>query len=115
MQPATEPRARSGGRTATLAVAAGLVLLVAAIYAQSGHFDSLDFDNQEYVYANENVLEGVSAHSIAWALTAFHAANWHPLTWISHMVDVQLSAPRRERTYRRCRLHAAKPSSSSSS
>ncbi len=80
-------------RTAVAAVTIGLALLVAAIYAQTRAFDSLDFDDQEYVYANENVLAGLSARSVAWALTAFHSANWHPLTWISHMIDVQLFGP----------------------
>ena len=87
---AAEAGARRADRTASFAVAAGLVLLVAAIYGQSARFDSLDFDDQEYVYANEHVSEGLSVSSIAWAFTAFHAANWHPLTWISHMLDVQL-------------------------
>ena len=80
-------------RATTAAVALGLALLAAVIYAQTRSFESLDFDDQEYVYANENVLGGLSAHGIAWALTAFHSANWHPLTWMSHMLDVQLFGP----------------------
>jgi protein O-mannosyl-transferase len=70
-----------------------LVLLVAAIYAQSVNFDSLDFDDQEYVYANPHVLDGLTGRGFVWALTAFHSANWHPLTWISHMLDVELFGP----------------------
>jgi hypothetical protein len=80
-------------RATSAAVALGLALLAAVIYAQTRTFESLDFDDQEYVYANENVLDGLSGHGIAWALTAFHSANWHPLTWISHMLDVQLFGP----------------------
>ncbi len=75
-------------------VAVGLVLLVGILYAPSGGFDSLDFDDAEYVYANPNVLGGLTRSGIGWALTAFHSANWHPLTWISHMLDVQLFGPR---------------------
>ncbi len=80
-------------RFATWAVAVGLALLVTALYARSVGFDSLDFDDGEYVYANPNVLAGLTARGIAWALRAFHSANWHPLTWVSHMLDVQLFGP----------------------
>ena len=71
-------------------VALALTLLVAAVYSQTGRFDSLDFDDQEYVFANPTVLRGLTPAGIGWALTAFHSANWHPLTWMSHMLDVQL-------------------------
>ena len=74
-------------------IAVGLVLLVGILYAPSGGFDSLDFDDGEYVYANPTVLEGLTGHGMEWALTAFHSANWHPLTWISHMLDVELFGP----------------------
>jgi Tfp pilus assembly protein PilF len=77
-------------RARAWAVALVLAVLVAVVYAQSGRFDSLDFDDQEYVYRNPPVLRGLTAGGVAWALTAFHSANWHPLTWISHMLDVQL-------------------------
>ena len=75
------------------AVAVGLVLLVAVLYTRTGGFESLDFDDAEYVYANPNVLGGLTGSGIGWALTAFHSANWHPLTWMSHMLDVQLFGP----------------------
>src|SRR6266545_231269 len=84
---------RSEQRVSPWVVALGLTLLVAVVYAPSGNFDSLDFDDAEYVYANPNVLAGLTGSGIGWALTAFHSANWHPLTWISHMLDVQLFGP----------------------
>jgi hypothetical protein len=62
------------------AVAVGLVVLAAAIYGQVGRFDSLDFDDGEYVFTNPNVLAGLSWRGAGWALTAFHSANWHPVT-----------------------------------
>lgn len=74
-------------------IPSGLVLLVAAVYARTGHFASLDFDDGEYVFANPNVLGGLTARGVTWAMTAFHSANWHPLTWISHMADVSLFGP----------------------
>jgi Flp pilus assembly protein TadD len=48
-------------------------------------------DDQEYVAANPVVSEGLSPAGLRWALTSVgYAANWHPLTWISHMADVSL-------------------------
>ena len=44
----------------------------------------------EYVYENPQVSRGLTAQGIAWAFTHSHGANWHPLTWLSHMLDCQL-------------------------
>jgi tetratricopeptide (TPR) repeat protein len=49
----------------------------------------VNYDDPAYVTANPHVLQGLSWHNIAWAWTATVEANWHPLTWISHMADVQ--------------------------
>jgi Tfp pilus assembly protein PilF len=49
----------------------------------------LNYDDPAYVTANTHVLKGLSWSNIRWALTATVEANWHPLTWISHMFDVQ--------------------------
>ena len=48
------------------------------------------FDDQDYVLFNKNIQHGVHWDSLKWALTSAHAANWHPLTWVSHMLDVQI-------------------------
>lgn len=48
------------------------------------------YDDQEYVTNNTAIASGLNAASLKWALTTFYASNWHPLTWISHIVDVQL-------------------------
>jgi hypothetical protein len=48
------------------------------------------YDDGPYVLQNPAVKGGLGANGIAWAMTAVHSHNWHPLTWISHMVDVQL-------------------------
>ena len=50
------------------------------------------FDDGLYVFENPRVLQGLSAAGVRWAFTTFHAANWHPLTWLSHMLDVSSSA-----------------------
>ena len=49
----------------------------------------VNYDDPAYVIANSHVLQGLSWNNIKWALTATVEANWHPLTWISHMADVQ--------------------------
>jgi tetratricopeptide (TPR) repeat protein len=50
----------------------------------------IHFDDPDYVFENEWVKQGLSGEGIRWALTAGHAGNWHPLTWLSHMLDVSL-------------------------
>lgn len=54
-------------------------------------FDSafVNYDDPAYVTSNAHVLQGLSWSNIRWAATATVEANWHPVTWISHMVDVQ--------------------------
>ena len=48
------------------------------------------FDDEEYVLRNAHVRSGLTFANAAWAVTATGAANWHPVTWISHMADVSL-------------------------
>ena len=57
------------------------------IYAQTIGFDFINLDDNLYVYENPFVSSGFNFTNFKWALTAFHAANWHPLTWISHQFD----------------------------
>ena len=54
-----------------------------------GH-DFLVYDDDQYVTANPAVRAGLTGSSVRWAFTSGHAANWHPLTWLSHLVDVQV-------------------------
>ncbi len=86
--PGNEPRATRGLRTAL--VAAGLVALVLAIYGQTVTFDFVLYDDPDYVVHNPVVREGLTPHGLAWALTTVHASNWHPLTWVSHMLDCEV-------------------------
>lgn len=67
-----------------------LALVCVSIYAQAVKFDFINTDDIYYVYENPMVLSGVNWDSVYWAFTAFHSANWHPLTWISHQIDVSL-------------------------
>jgi len=67
-----------------------LALLVLSIYGRVGGFSFVGLDDSLYVYKNAEVQKGLTKEGIGWAFTTFHAANWHPLTWLSHMADVEL-------------------------
>jgi tetratricopeptide (TPR) repeat protein len=66
-----------------------LGLITFALYLPSVRFDFLSFDDQQYVTENRHAQDGLSAKGLVWAF-GFHAGNWHPLTWLSHMLDCQL-------------------------
>ena len=67
-----------------------LVLAVVAVFGQTAHHEFIDYDDDEYVYNNPVVAQGLTSKGIVWAFTGVHANNWHPLTWLSHMLDCQL-------------------------
>ncbi|MBI4522617.1 MAG: glycosyltransferase family 39 protein [Deltaproteobacteria bacterium] len=71
-------------------IALGLVILVIASYERVGRYGFVDFDDSEYIYENPQVRDGLTFRGVGWAFTTTHAANWHPLTWLSHMADVQM-------------------------
>ena len=55
-----------------------------------GRLDFSNYDDWTYVFKNTNVQAGITAESVCWAFTTTHACNWHPVTWLSHMLDCQL-------------------------
>jgi len=63
---------------------------VLAVYLQVANFDFITWDDDMYVTENAQVKAGLTRQGIRWAFTSIHAFNWHPLTWLSHMTDVQL-------------------------
>lgn len=67
-----------------------LSLLVLVIYWQATDFEFILFDDRRYIFENAVVLSGLNWDSIKWAFTTFHMANWHPLTWLTHLADVSL-------------------------
>jgi len=67
-----------------------LLFIVLAVYWQAGGNAFLGYDDDDYVTVNPSVLRGLTRESVSWAFTTFHVANWHPLTWLSHMADVEL-------------------------
>jgi hypothetical protein len=71
-------------------VAAGLCAINLAIYAGVVRHEFIDLDDGVYVYRNPNVSAGLTWDSVVWAFRTGYQANWHPVTWLSHMLDVQL-------------------------
>ena len=59
-------------------------------YEPLRHNGFVDYDDGNYVFNNPHVNGGITRQSLLWAFTAFHAGNWHPLTWLSHMLDCDL-------------------------
>ena len=84
------PRPSSARSWQAVAVAVALVALTVVAYAGVRHMQFVPLDDQGYVYENPHVTAGLTAASLRWALTTGDQANWHPLTWLSHMLDVQL-------------------------
>jgi tetratricopeptide (TPR) repeat protein len=72
------------------AVCLALAAITFAVFGQTLRHEFIDFDDNEYVYENPVVARGLTLKGIVWAASSFHAANWHPLTWLSHMLDCQL-------------------------
>jgi tetratricopeptide (TPR) repeat protein len=67
-----------------------LTLITLFAYEPLRHNDFISYDDGRYVTENPNVKAGITRQSILWAFTTQHAGNWHPLTWLSHMLDYQL-------------------------
>jgi tetratricopeptide (TPR) repeat protein len=66
-----------------------LVLGTVAVYAPVRNYDFVSYDDGDYITKNPYVLGGLTWQDFVWAFTKFHSDNWHPLTWLSHMLDVQ--------------------------
>lgn len=68
----------------------GLFVLVLLAFLPVLDNGFVHYDDDLYITRNEQVQSGLSWEGLSWALTTTHAANWHPLTWLSHMADVEL-------------------------
>ncbi len=65
-----------------------LTVAICSVYLQVKDHQFIYLDDGQYVTENSHVLSGLNLENIKWAFTSVYARNWHPLTWISHMVDV---------------------------
>lgn len=76
-----------------LKTAGAVVVLVALVWGAFGgalRCGFVHFDDDQYVFDNAAIADGWSWNGVRWAFTTGHAANWHPVTWLSHMTDIEL-------------------------
>jgi tetratricopeptide (TPR) repeat protein len=67
-----------------------LVIATCAVYWQVVTHEFINLDDKLYVVENRFVSSGISLENVIWAFRSFHASNWHPLTWLSHMIDSEI-------------------------
>jgi tetratricopeptide (TPR) repeat protein len=67
-----------------------LVLLTSVVYWQVRDFEFILFDDPLYISDNSHIQDGLTFKNLFWATKAVYASNWHPITWISHLMDVEL-------------------------
>jgi tetratricopeptide (TPR) repeat protein len=67
-----------------------LLLVTLLVFLQTTFFQFINYDDEIYVLNNPFVNQGLSWLGFKWAFAAAHASNWHPLTWLSHMLDCNL-------------------------
>jgi hypothetical protein len=71
-------------------ICAVLVLSTVIAYEQLRKNGFVDYDDGVYVKENPHVIGGITSESVRWAFTTSHARNWHPVTWLSHMLDCEI-------------------------
>lgn len=70
-----------------------LIALIALVFFPVSRFEFVNYDDPDYVSSNPRVQTGLSWENVRWAFTSGHASNWHPVTWLSHMLDSQFFGP----------------------
>lgn len=86
----TRAAARRKNYWREIVIILSLAGLVWYVFGQTLRHEFINFDDGDYVFKNPRVARGLSWEGIVWAFTSVYASNWHPLTWISHMLDCQL-------------------------
>ncbi len=64
-------------------------MITLIVFGQTFHYGFVNYDDDTYVYENPEVTRGLTLQGIIWAFTRVNSDNWHPLTWVSHMLDCQ--------------------------
>jgi Flp pilus assembly protein TadD len=86
--PVSTPPVRDRLQAAGLSLT--LVVMTLAIYQQTGYFPAVKIDDVIFTDKTPAIVSGLGVEGIRWAFTSSHVANWHPVTWLSHMADVTL-------------------------
>jgi len=81
---------KNSNRNWSFLICLTLTLVTLAVYFQVHSFGFVDYDDPAYVSQNPHIQTGITLQSVKWAFTSGHAGNWHPLTWLSHILDWQL-------------------------
>jgi len=74
----------------TLLIGTLLGAVTFLVYWPVRHFDFLNWDDSTYISRNDHVRGGLTWNGVIWSFTHSYSSNWHPLTWLSHMLDCQL-------------------------
>ena len=77
-------------RVLKLFICLSLTVVTFALFEPVRNHTFLNMDDNLYITDNPPVKSGLTLKGVIWAFTTMHAANWHPLTWFSHMLDCQL-------------------------
>lgn len=67
-----------------------LMFATLVVFLPVGRFGFVNYDDPSYITENPVVKNGLTGAGVMWAFAGFHVANWHPLTWLSHMIDCSL-------------------------
>jgi tetratricopeptide (TPR) repeat protein len=88
-----KPADKANGLAQPVVLCLLLAAVTAAVYWPVTRCDFLNYDDPDYFTSNPHVLAGLTPGGVRWAFTTGHAGNWHPLTWLSLMLDAGLSGP----------------------
>ncbi|MFZ0908930.1 MAG: tetratricopeptide repeat protein [Candidatus Acidiferrales bacterium] len=80
------------GKNLNVVLCVSLAIATVALYIPAVGHPFINFDDHDYVTANPHIHGGLAWSTIKWSFTSTEAANWHPLTWLSHALDYQLFA-----------------------
>lgn len=86
----TNPTQPANPNHLQLLLSVTLVVMVLLIFTQTYSHEFVNFDDNTYITANPHIQKGFTLDSLTWAATTGHEGNWHPLTWLSHMLDYDL-------------------------
>ena len=89
-QPAPKPGLLASTGRETLVLGLLIAVATVAVYLPVRHHPFINFDDPAYVVNNPHIKSGLDGETISWAFTTFYQFNWHPLTWLSHALDVQM-------------------------
>ena len=89
-QPAARGEAPRAGSWSPLWICLALTALNLFIYLPVGGFEFVNWDDPSYITENAQVMKGLSRETFLWAITTAHSPYWHPVTWLTHLLDVRL-------------------------